>query len=180
MKAKLLFVLLLVPFCSVWADSFNIIVHAGYFVPTAKSLSDVFGSAPIYSIELRVHVTPDITLWGEVASLSKDGTTADTLASTKVTLVPIEGGALYRFLGGALSPYAGIGIGTVMYTRDISLQPAVSASGFALTPVAGVAYQSEGIVLDGKIKYRLCQITTGSGKVDVGGITIAVGVGITF
>jgi hypothetical protein len=102
--------------------------------------------------------------------------------STTVSIIPLELGALYRFASGSFSPYFGVGLGMAMFKED-SADPYLSAtseSGFCACALLGASYTAGSFALDAKVKYRYGSVNADDGKVDVGGIAITVGVGISF
>lgn len=156
------------------------LVRAGFFLASDSAFTDVYGNGAVFGGELRIG-KKKLAGWLEGNYRARTGEFSFTKEETKVNVLAVEGGALYRFLRGALSPYAGAGIGFYMYNEKSSILPEVKKSQVGFCALAGASYSlGKWFVVDGKIKYSMCKMQPADFKIDIGGFTVSLGAGVRF
>jgi hypothetical protein len=156
------------------------LLRAGFFLAGDSAFGEVYTNGPVFGGELRIG-KGKIVGWLEGTYRAHTGAMTFTGDETKMSVMAVEVGALYRFISGPMTPYAGLGLGYHMFkeTNEIRGEAKQSKAGFCA--LAGVAMSfGKNLVLDGRIKYSMCPMTPADFKIDVGGLTIGLGAGMRF
>ena len=93
----------------------------------------------------------------------------------------IEGGALYRIMPGNISPYVGAGIGFYMFDEKNSFIGEAQKSNVGFCGAAGVSvFVAKLLVLDCRLKYSTCSMKPADFDINIGGLTMGIGLGVRF
>ena len=162
-------------------DKFSMfLVRAGYFLASDSAYTDVYSNGLVFGGELRLG-GESLAGWLEGNYRSATGKTTYTEEETKMSVLAIEGGALYRFKAGTISPYLGAGLGYYMFTETNEPMGEAKKSQLGFCGFGGVAMViGKSIVLDGRVKYSNCSMTPADFDINIGGITVGLGLGIRF
>jgi len=156
------------------------LLRAGFFLAGDSAFGDVYSNGPVFGGELRIG-KGKIVGWLEGTYRAHTGAMTFTGDETKMSVIAVEAGALYRFMSGSMTPYAGLGLGYHMFTEtnEIRGEAKKSKPGFCVLAGVSVAF-GKSLVLDGRVKYSMCTMTPADFKIDVGGLTLGLGAGIRF
>jgi opacity protein-like surface antigen len=131
-----------------------------------------------YGLELRIG-KKKLVGWLEGSFRSRTGKSSFTHEETKVSIIGVEGGALYRFLTGSLSPYLGAGVGYYFFKESNTFIGEVSKGGIGFVVMGGASMSvTPWLVLDGRIKYSSCSMKPADFDINIGGLTIGLGIGL--
>jgi hypothetical protein len=156
------------------------LLRAGFFMAGDSAFGEVYTNGPVFGGELRIG-KGKIVGWLEGTYRAHTGAMTFTGDETKMSVIAVEAGALYRFMSGPMTPYAGLGLGYHMFTETNDIRGEAKKSGFGFCALAGVTMSfGKNLVLDGRIKYSMCTMTPADFKIDVGGLTIGLGAGMRF
>jgi opacity protein-like surface antigen len=159
----------------------GLLVRYGLFMASEKGFKDIYGnSATVLGGEFRFG-GENLGAWLEGGYLSKSGELILTQEETKVRIVAIEGGVLYRFMTGKICPYAGAGVGYYMYKEESDALGEAKQNKVGFCGVAGMGFQLlHPLLIDLKVKYSSCKMKPAYYDINIGGITLSAGVGIRF
>jgi len=157
-----------------------LLLRTGYFMASDSAYTNVYKNGLIFGGELRIG-KKKIVGWLEGNYRAATGEFTITKEATDVKVLVVEGGALYRIIPKALSPYVGAGIGYYMYDEKSNVLPGVKKSQVGFCVLGGVSYAlGKRIVVDGRLKYSLCKMKPADFDIEIGGLTIGLGFGIRF
>ena len=157
-----------------------LLLRAGYFMASDSAYTDVYKNGLIYGGELRIGKNK-IAGWLEGNYRAETGKFTVSKETTNVKVLVVEGGALYRIIPKALSPYVGAGVGYYMYDEKSSVLPGVKKNQVGFCVLGGVSYViGKRLVVDGRIKYSLCKMKPADFDIEIGGLTAGLGFGIKF
>ncbi|MCX6565871.1 MAG: hypothetical protein NTW38_05530 [Candidatus Aminicenantes bacterium] len=149
----------------------------GSFRPSSDIFKEVYGPGPVFSGEIRIRLIGGLHLSLEAGSFKKTGKLTVTKEATKMTIFPVEAMAIYHFLPGKITPYAGAGPHLVSY-RESNILGSVSGSGLGFAVCGGVAARWRFIGLDARVKYASVKDTPVKDKVDFSGLTFDIALGL--
>jgi opacity protein-like surface antigen len=153
------------------------LARAGVFLATDSAYKDIYGDTPVYGLELRIG-KEKLAGWLEGSYRSDTGASSFTKEETKVSVIGLEAGALYRFMTGAFSPYVGAGAGYYSFKESNSFIGQASKGGMGFCVLGGASYLAGSlIVLDCRIKYSSCRMKPADFDINIGGLTISLGIG---
>lgn len=156
------------------------LLRAGFFLAGDSAFGEVYSNGPVFGGELRIG-KGKIVGWLEGTYRAHTGAMTFTGEETKMSVMAVEVGALYRFKSGPMTPYAGLGLGYHMFTETNEIRGEAKKSAVGLCALAGVTMSfGKSLVLDGRVKYSMCTMTPADFKIDVGGLTLGLGAGIRF
>ncbi len=156
------------------------LLRAGFFLAGDSAFADVYSNGPVFGGELRIG-KGKIVGWLEGTYRAHTGAMTFSGDETKMSVIAAEAGALYRFMSGSMTPYAGLGLGYHMFSETNEIRGEAKKSAVGLCALAGVTMTfGKNLVLDGRIKYSMCTMTPADFKIDVGGLTIGIGAGMRF
>jgi opacity protein-like surface antigen len=159
---------------------FTVLVRLGYFSPTEQIFKDVYGSSFSYGGEVRATLWKGISIFFGVSVLSNKGKMTLLEEETKLTIVPIELGVLYKFSIKTINPYIGAGLGYHILSEE-SFLGKVTDNKLGFFGQAGVAINMmKAFVIDLNAKYNFCNAKPGEIEENIGGISIGLGVGYSF
>ena len=93
----------------------------------------------------------------------------------------IEGGALYRIMPGDISPYVGAGIGFYIFNENNEPIGEAKQSKIGFCGAAGVSvFVAKLLVLDCRLKYSTCSMKPADYDINIGGLTMGIGLGVRF
>jgi len=163
-------------------DSFSMFLgRFGYFLASDSAFTDIYGNeGVVYGGELRLG-GKRIAGWLEGNYRDRTGHSSFTREETKVKVLAIEGGALYRIMPGKISPYVGAGIGYYMFDEKNSFIGEAKQSKIGFCGAAGVSViVAKLLVLDCRLKYSSCSMKPADYQIDIGGLTMGIGLGVRF
>ena len=162
-------------------DKFSMfLARAGYFLASDSAYSDVYENGLVFGGELRIG-GESLAGWVEGNYRSATGKLTYTEEETKMSVLAFEGGALYRFKAGTISPYLGAGLGMYMFTETNTPMGEAKKSQLGFCGFGGVAMVlGESIVLDARVKYSTCSMTPADFDINIGGLTLGIGLGMRF
>jgi|WetSurMetagenome_2_1015567.scaffolds.fasta_scaffold302482_1 opacity protein-like surface antigen len=155
-----------------------VLLRAGVFLASDSAYKDVYGTKPVFGLEVRIGKKA-LAGWLEATFRSASGKSTFTKEDTKATVIGAEAGALYRFLTGKLSAYAGAGLGYYMLRETNSFIGEASGGGIGFCAVGGATLAvTPSIVVDARIKFSSGKMKPADFDINVGGLTLGLGVGI--
>jgi opacity protein-like surface antigen len=152
----------------------------GFFLASDSAYSDIYGNGVVFGGELRVG-RKKLAGWLEGSHRARKGQLSYTKEETKVSILTIEGGALYRFMTGSISPYAGAGLGLYIFDENNVAIGEAKQSKIGFCGFAGVSMIVSGsFILDARVKFSTCAMKPADFSINVGGITLGIGAGFHF
>ena len=119
--------------------------------------------------------------WLEGSYRARTGQLSYTKEETKVSILAVEGGALYRFMTGSVFPYAGAGLGFYIFDEKNVAIGEAKQNKIGFCGLAGVSWIVGGsFVLDARVKFSTCTMKPADFNINVGGITLGIGAGFRF
>jgi opacity protein-like surface antigen len=158
---------------------FSMVVgRAGYFLASDSAYKNIYGNGLVYGLELRIG-KKKLVGWLEGSFRSRTGKSSFTQEETKVSIIGVEGGALFRILTGSFSPYLGAGVGYYFFKESNAFIGEASKNGIGFCVLGGASYSvSSWLVLDSRIKYSTCKMRPADFDINIGGLTIGLGIGL--
>jgi opacity protein-like surface antigen len=162
-------------------DTFSMFLgRIGFFLASDSAYSDIYGNGVVFGGELRVG-WEKLAGWLEGSYRARTGQLSYTKEETKVSILAVEGGALYRFMTGSISPYAGAGLGFYIFDENNVAIGKAKQNKIGFCGLAGVSMIVGGsFVLDARMKFSTCAMKPADFDINVGGITMGIGVGFRF
>jgi opacity protein-like surface antigen len=162
-----------------------LLLRAGSFIASDSAFKQVYGSGLVFGGELRFGGKrldgPRMVVWLEGNTRKRNGKITFTGEATSATVTAFEAGLLYRIKKAKLSPYLGAGLGYYMFKENNALFGEAKKNSVGFCGIGGVTMALRTrIVADVRIKYSTASMTPADVKVNVGGITIGVGLGVKF
>ena len=152
----------------------------GYFLASDRAFETIYGNGSVFGGELRLGGRI-VTGWLEGSYRTRTGKLSFTGEETKVTVSAVEGGMLFRIRPGSFRPYAGAGIGYYAYTETNGPLGKSKKNEFGFCAVAGASVKIlDRIALDYRVKYSTCRMRPADYKIDIGGWTLGLGLGLFF
>jgi len=152
----------------------------GYYLASDSAFKDIYGNGEVFGGEFRLG-GKRIAGWLEANFRQRTGKFSFTGEETKVKVMSLEGGALYRIMSGTIWPYVGAGIGYYMYNENNVPLGEAKQSKIGFCAAAGVSVVvAELLVLDIRIKYNVCNMKPADFDINIGGLTIGMGMGVRF
>lgn len=155
-------------------------VGANYFRPSKQIFRDIYGNGVMYRAEIGFGIGRGLELWMGGGYLSKKGELSFTKERTKLQILPVGWGVRYISIEGNINLYTGIGLNyyQVKETNPIG-EVGKGKLGFggetgAFTRITG------GLIIDFHIDYYYCKIELADRKIDIGGLTVGIGLGYEF
>ncbi len=157
-----------------------VLARVGAYMPSAADFRTIYGTGLVFGGELRIGVGR-LAGWAEGNYRSRSGQTTFSKEPTDVSVLAFEGGALYRLRPGRLCPYAGAGLGYYGFKESSKAMGTAKKGGIGVVGLAGVsAFLSGRLALDLRVKYGTCSMTPVEDKVNIGGLTVGLGLGFGF
>jgi opacity protein-like surface antigen len=153
----------------------------GYFL-ASKEFKDIYGNGVVFGGELRLGGRR-ITGWLEGNYRARTGKFSFTKEETKVNVLAIEGGALYKIKikSGNIMPYVGAGLGYYMYDEKNEPIGEAKKNQIGFCVVGGASMRVfKSLALDCRIKYSTCSMQPADFKINIGGLTFGLGLGLGF
>lgn len=162
-------------------DSFSMFLgRFGYFLASDSAFKDIYGNGVVFGGELRIG-GKRIAGWLEGNYRARTGEFSFTGEETKVSVMAIEGGALYRIMPGNISPYVGAGIGFYIFNENNEPIGEAKQSKIGFCGAAGVSViVAKLLVLDCRLKYSTCSMKPADYDINIGGLTMGIGLGVRF
>ena len=157
-----------------------VLLRAGYFLASDAAYKDVYENGLVFGGEVRVG-GQSLAGWVEGNYRSATGKTTYTEEETKMSVLAFEGGALYRFEAGMISPYFGAGLGMYMFKESNEPMGEAKQSKLGFCGLGGVAVGlGSSFILDARLKYSTCSMKPADFDINVGGLTLGIGLGMKF
>ncbi len=151
-----------------------------YFRPSKQIFRDIYGNGAMYRAEICIGIGRGLELWMAGGYFSKNGKLSFTDEGTKLQILPVGWGIKYVSTKGNINYYTGIGF-NYYQVKEINSIGDVSKGrlGFggeigAFTRVAG------GLIIDFRMDYYYCKMELANRKIDIGGLTVGIGLGYEF
>jgi len=162
-------------------NSFSMVLgRFGYFLASDSAFKDIYGNGVVYGGELRLG-GKRIAGWLEGNYRARTGKSSFTEEETNVNVMAFEGGALYRIMPGNISPYVEAGIGYYMFDEKNSFIGEAKQSKIGFCGAAGVSViVAKLLVLDCRLKYSSCSMKPADFDINIGGLTMGIGLGVRF
>ena len=162
-------------------DTFSMFLgRIGFFLASDSAYTDIYGNGVVFGGELRVG-GKKLAGWLEGSYRARKGQLSYTKEETKVSILAVEGGALYRFMTGSISPYAGAGLGFYIFDENNVAIGEAKQSKVGFCGLAGVSMIiGRSFVLDARVKLSTCAMKPADFDINVGGITLGIGAGFRF
>lgn len=162
------------------AETIAVEIQAGRFRPADAAFREVYGSGPVFGVQVDLSVWGGLGFWAAAARFEKDGRLTLTGETTTITLVPLAIGARYAFGAGGLKTYAGLGIGFIRYREDSPLGK-VDEGDFGFVGQAGIRIGLAGpLFADLQARWTKCVAEPAGVKADLGGFQAGLGLGVRF
>lgn len=167
------------------APGFSFLLRAAYMMPTENAFKEIYGNPQAYSIELCLG-KKKLGIWLEGSRIKSEGKLTSTEDITRLTIVPVEAGLLFRFANGSLVPYIGAGAGYYSYEENNDLG-SVHVKEIGYVGVGGLSCHLGSFIIDLKAKYSYCKIKPGATdeniepiEHNIGGLSFSFGLGLGF
>ena len=162
-------------------DTFSMFLgRIGFFLASDSTFSDIYDNGVVFGGEVRVG-RKKLAGWLEASYRARTGQLSYTKEETKVNILAVEGGALYRFMIGRISPYAGAGLGFYIFDENNVAIGKAKQNKIGFCGLAGVSIIVGGsFVLDARVKFSTCAMKPADLDINVGGITLGIGAGFRF
>jgi hypothetical protein len=162
-------------------DTFSMFLgRIGFFLASDSAYSDIYGNGVVFGGELRVG-GKKLAGWLEGSYRARTGRLSYTKEETEVSILAGEGGVLYRFMTGSISPYLGAGFGFYIFDEDNVAIGEAKQSKAGFCGFAGISMIVGGsFVLDARVKFSSCAMKPADFDINVGGITLGIGAGFRF
>lgn len=155
-------------------------VGVNYFRPSKQIFRDIYGNGVMYRAEIGIGIGRDLELWMAGGHFSKKGELSFTKEITKLQILPIEWGVRYISIEGNINLYTGIGLNYYQVKETSPIGEVSNGKlGFggetgAFTRITG------GLIIDFRMGYYYCKIKLANRKIDIGGLTVGIGLGYEF
>ena len=157
--------------------AFMLLARAGYFMPTDATFRDIYSGGPVFGLEARFG-RKHFGIWLEGSYFAASGELSETAEPTDVKIMAVEGGALWKFESGKMTPYIGAGIGHYQYKESNVLGEAKQGK-IGFCGVAGAMLPlGKRLVLDCRLKYNSCSMQPADFKIKIDGLTAGLGLGL--
>ncbi|MHB8055470.1 MAG: SH3 domain-containing protein [Candidatus Aminicenantales bacterium] len=162
-------------------DTFSMfLARVGYFLSSDAQYKDVYSDGMVFGGELRFG-GKSLGGWLEGNYRSATGKLTYTEEETKMSVMAIEAGALYRFAMDQLNPYLGGGVGMYMFNEKSTPMGEAKKSSIGFCVIGGASFfLGDSFVVDARIKWSTCSMKPADFDINVGGITLGLGLGIRF
>ena len=143
--------------------------------------NEVYGkNHMVYSIDLGYRVSKSLQVFLHYDSFSVNGKLTYTEEETKLTIKPLELGIRF-FMGKRLIfPYIGAGTGYYMYKEE-NVIGTMDEKKFSIFGEGGLQFRySRLLFIDLKVKYIFLKVDGPEAQVDLGGMALIGGMGISF
>jgi hypothetical protein len=165
--------------------SFAALGRFNLLLPGDQVYREVYGkSLTHFGLELRRSLGPRLSLWTEASFLSKTGALTFTKEETKLSVIPLEAGVIFRLTPGKWTPYAGAGLGIFILKEESEALGSSSTSPIGFCLLAGISGDiGTSFFIDVRAKYQVYKAETSDPSlesVNVGGLVLSAGIGIRF
>jgi len=152
---------------------------AASFRPNDKVFREIYGSGIYYGGEIDLGLTSNIYLWAGIDYFSKKGKLTFTGEETKIQNIPISAGIGYRFHLGLINPYVGGGLGYFNY-KETNPLGTVKEGHVGFMGQGGVLLGPGPFLLDFQAGYSYCKVKPAEVEANLGGLSLALGLGFKF
>jgi outer membrane protein W len=190
MKKFIFSLILLIAVGLIGAETNNFSLSIGAGIRNVKGIEDetgtnlyteVYGKNNIaYSIDLGYQVHKSLQVFLHSDYFSVNGKLTYTEEDTELKIIPIELGVRYFWGKKRIFPYIGAGTGYYMYKEE-NVIGTVDEKKFGFFGEGGLKYQfTEMFFIDLKVKYIFLKVDGAEEQVDLGGLALTGGIGISF
>ena len=153
------------------------LLRVGYFFPGEAAFRDIYSGGPAYGIETRFGRS-HFNIWLEGSYFAKSGELSETAEPTSVKIMALEGGAMWKFKPGKLTPYIGAGAGYYRYKETNVIGEAKKGKAGFCGVAGAILTLGKRLVLDCRLKYSSCSMQPADFKINIGGLTAGAGLGL--
>ncbi|MFQ6069454.1 MAG: outer membrane beta-barrel protein [Candidatus Aminicenantales bacterium] len=159
------------------ASMFMVEVKGGYFNPQGEVLRSDYGTVFTLGGEVTFGILPGLKLWGAGNYYTAKGRPPYALDS-RITFTPLGGGLKYLFPMGRIRLYGGAGVNYLNYKLK-SPGGDESATGVGYVFKVGVLIKIKALAfIDLFLENSYGKVNPPSGKINLGGITAGIGIGL--
>ncbi|KKM88255.1 hypothetical protein LCGC14_1260620 [marine sediment metagenome] len=155
-------------------------VGVNYFRPSKQIFRDIYGNGVMYRAEICIGIGRGLELWMAGGYFSKNGKLSFTDEGTKLQILPVGWGIKYISTKGNINYYTGIGFNyyQVKETNPIG-DVGKGRLGFG-GEIGAFKRVTGGLIIDFRMDYYYCKMELANRKIDIGGLTIGIGLGYEF
>lgn len=163
------------------AGDFAVEARGQYFNPVDQAFKDIYGGGMMFGGKAIISVWKGLAVWAGADYFSKKGETTFTKEETTLRIIPVGIGLRYSHpLSPAFRIYGGLGLQYHSYSEKNEIGD-VSESGIGILGEAGgIVNIVGGLFIDIFIDYSYCKFKPEDFKINIGGLSAGVGVGIQF
>ncbi len=151
-----------------------------YFRPSKQIFRDIYGNGVMYRAEICIGIWRGLELWMAGGYFSKNGKLSFTDEGTKLQILPVGWGIKYVSTKGNINYYTGIGL-NYYQVKEINPIGDVSKGRLGLGGEIGAFTRiTGGLIIDFRMDYYYCKMELANRKIDIGGLTVGIGLGYEF
>lgn len=164
------------------AADFRIEARAHYFHPREQAFRDIYGSGPQFGGEFRVGLAGGLEIWLGGSYYAKKGLTTFTQEDIRIRIIPMGGGLYYGFPVGPFELYAGLGIQYFQYKETSIPERGHITEGKIghVVRLGSMVDVGKPLLLDISLEYITCKMKPADYQLDIGGISLGIGLGWEF
>ena len=150
-----------------------------YFSPTEQVFRDIYGGGMGFCAELDLGLWRGFDLWMSGGLFSRKGELTYTKEETKLRIIPAGAGLLYKFSPDKpFSFYGGLGVNYFSFTEENVIGKATKGALGPVTRVGFIYIVGGRLVIDLMFEYSYCRINPADFRINIGGISAGIGLGI--
>lgn len=151
-----------------------------YFYPSEQSTKDIYGGRAVIWGEIDIKIWRFLDLWLTASYYNRRGNLPFTKQATRLTLIPLGGGAKIILKSGKINPYVALGP-VIYFYREKNPIGLVKGNKVGIISQAGCYFKvMGGLLVDISIDYSYCMVRPQRIKADLGGIKAGIGIGFEF
>ncbi|MDW7761644.1 MAG: SH3 domain-containing protein [Acidobacteriota bacterium] len=152
----------------------------GYFVASDSAFNEIYENGPVFGGELRLGGRK-VAGWLEGGYREHKGKFSFTGEKTKVNVIGVELGVLYRLSTGTFQPNVGTGVGYYMFNEKNAPLGEAKENKIGFCGIAGISIiPTKDLVLDLRLKYYTCKMRPADFDIEIGGLSLDLGIGFSF
>ena len=155
-------------------------VGVNYFRPSKQAFRNIYGNGVMYRAEIGIGIGRGLELWMGSGYFSKKGELSFTKEITKLQILPVGGGVRYISIEGNINLYTGIGL-NYYQVKETNPIGEVSKGRLGFGGETGAFKRITGdLIIDFRMHYYYCKIELADRKINIGGLTVGIGLGYEF
>lgn len=164
-----------------FAGNFAVEVRGQYFNPVDQDFKNIYGGGMMFGGKAIISVWKGLAVWVGADYFTKKGETTFTKEETTLRIIPVGIGLRYsRPLSPIFRIYGGLGLQYHSYSEKSELGD-VSEGGIGILGEAGgIVNIVGGLFMDIFIDYSYCKFKPADFRINIGGLSAGVGLGIQF